>query len=140
MLLENPWSRPSFTRTSNVFPDGPTETGHNGATSGEHKARNRTWGSHRARVPPVLSLLRILPPMACLCENHSSKRSFHHRLSPFRSPRLVRCYPLFPRFAPILTVSLITGAIRVGWTVLVHIVEIVGRAGRKFEAVAENRR
>lgn len=70
----------------------------------------------------MLSLLRVLPPMARLSENHSSKQFFQHRHFPSRPPpRSVRCYPLFPRFAPILTVSLITGAIRVGWTVLVHL-------------------
>lgn len=111
-----------FTRTSNVFPDGPTETGHNGVASGEHKARNRTWGSHRACVSPVC----VISPPRSAPYGSSIRESFIETILPAPSlplptPRSVRCYPLFPRFAPILTVSLITGAIRVGWTVLVHL-------------------
>lgn len=46
-------------------------------------------------IPPRLGttgVLSLLPPMACLYENHSSKRFFHRHLFPYL---FVRCYPLF---------------------------------------------
>lgn len=68
---------------------------------------------------PVYHLCVISPPLFCPLWIVYAQRIIHRNNSSYAvpsPPRPVRCYPLFPRFALILTVSLITGAIRGGWT------------------------
>lgn len=119
MLVAGPSTRRDH--ASPVFPDGPTETGH---TMGPLPARARpevgrggptcpaalfalsapyglrasiTLTIHRESV--ICSFACLSPPLRCVCTG-------------------VRL--LFPRFPPILTVSLITGATRAARVTLVH--------------------
>lgn len=81
--------------------------------------RSRTWGLHlsapaRIRYPCAALCALHGPPMACTrpyagtAHRECTICSFAVSLS---TSRVYRC-PLFPRFPPISTVSLITGAIR----------------------------
>jgi len=82
---------------------------HNGSTSVARKARSRTWGP----LPRTLFAFPIWAPYGLYMEaiHRECTICSFAVLSPL--PRYVHRYlPLFPRFPPILTVSLITGATR----------------------------
>lgn len=104
------WSPHTTYHASPVFPDGPTETGH---TIGPLPLRARPevgrGGTSRARYSrslwaPYGLYMEAIHRECTIC-------SFAV-LSPLPRYMCTGVYPLFPRFPPILTVSLITGATR----------------------------
>lgn len=118
---------------SPVFPDGPRgNRTYNGPTSGARKARSRTWGPHLCGSPARKRVIharcpRWAPYDLCVVDctsiaNHSS--GIHDLLFACPPPLLhlpgtqTGVWPLFPRFPPFLTVSLITGVSRAARVIL----------------------
>lgn len=110
-----------------VFPDGPTETGH---TMGPLPLRARPEKSDVGiTCSPPRALLSVLygPPTACyagIAHRECVICSFAVLSLHFQ---VYRC-PLFPRFPPISTVSLITGAIRAARVISAYVRTPLSRA------------
>lgn len=104
------WGPYTTHHASPVFPDGPTETGH---TMGPLPLRARPevgrGGPSRARYSRSL----YGPPTVYTRRPFIGNARFALLLFSLRFPGMCTgICPLFPRFPPILTVSLITGATR----------------------------
>lgn len=102
-------------RTSSVFPDGPTETGHNGSTSVARKARTLEHGDPTCTRYPRVANCALCPLRSMYTDLCVPFIRIHDLFLLPRSPHGNTAFCLlFPRFPSILTVSLITGVIRAG--------------------------
>lgn len=105
------WGPHATHRASSVFPDGPTETGH---TMGPLPSRARPEvGRGGPSLAHVIRAPLYGPPTVYTRRPFIGNARFALLLFSLRFPgTCTGVCPLFPRFPPILTVSLITGATR----------------------------